>query len=279
MKRSNKARKATIRPQPEVASLAGALLPLASLCIKSGHGVGHLVMAAKLASISVASENARIGNRLNHSRIAAITGLTRKEVRSLTRVSEESASSPVSQSHEQRTVRVIEGWRTDPAYLTDSGAPAALTVRGQQAGFPQLVRRYGGDVTPVAVLKELQRLGVVSKTRSNTVRLLRSSLRLPTMGSDQIANFAERMRTIGQVLMKELDSTEQGSARVFETAKELSPGESALFVSLFSERAADLIDGADRWYQGTTGSSGKRKSAKVSEKTQKVVLRVIVSSE
>jgi hypothetical protein len=153
-----------------------------------------------------------------------------------------------------------------------------LTVRGHEATFPQLVRRYGGDVTPVAVLKELQRLGVVSKTRANTVRLLRASLRSPSMGSSQIANFAERMRTIGLVLMKELESPDQGRASVFETSKELGPEESALFLSLFSERAAELIDGAERWYHGNTARPKKTKT-RSEEKTQKVVLRVIVSTE
>ncbi len=46
-------------------------------------GAGELQIAVKIACISVAAESAKLGNRLNHSRIAAATGLTRKEVRTL----------------------------------------------------------------------------------------------------------------------------------------------------------------------------------------------------
>ena len=262
----------------EVASLVSALLPLADLCIKSGYGVGHLVVAAKMASISVASLNSRIGNRLNHSRIAAITGLTRKEVRALTRESSKGSEAPVGHSQGQRTARVIEGWKTDPVFLTDSGSPAVLTVRGDNATFPNLVRRYAGDVTPVAVLKELQRLGVVSKTRENSIRLVKASLRSPTLGSERIARFAERMRTIGVVLMREVEAPQSVRSSVFETSAELGQEEAALFLSLFSERAADLIDGAERWYGGETGRSKKGRKP-IPNNRQKVSVRVIVSAD
>jgi hypothetical protein len=262
----------------EIELFANALEPLAELFLKSGYGASHVMLAAKIATISVASRNARIGNRLNHSRIAAITGLTRKEIRSLSNAPAVGGIANAGQSQGQRIARVIEGWKSDPAYLTDAGAPASLTVRGQGAAFPLLVRQYAGDVTPVAVLKELQRLGVVSRTRENRVKLKKATLRSPGIGSKRIAGISERMRIIGAALVDELSTPEQKRSCIFESSRELAREEAALFITLFSERAAELIDGAERWYRGGTGGSKSGGAAK-NEKLQRVAIRVIVTEE
>ena len=231
-------------------ALVAALVPIASLCLKSGNGAGDLVMAVKIACINAAAENAKIGNRLNHSRISAATGLTRKEIRALFSIATLSAPTRGKQSAGQRTTRVIAGWKSDPAFQNDQGEPAILSVRGVDAAFPALVRRYGGDVTPVSVLKELQRLGVVSKTRQNTIRLLKKNLRSPGLTRESLASFGDQMSAVGAAILESIENPNSAQYIAFESLADLSPDEVALFHSIFSERAAALVDGMQRWYEG-----------------------------
>jgi len=45
---------------------------------------------------------------------------------------------------------VLQGWITDPAYHDRDGVPKPLPMRGGDVSFEGLVRRFAGDVTPVA---------------------------------------------------------------------------------------------------------------------------------
>jgi hypothetical protein len=231
-------------------ALVAALVPIANLCLKSGNGAGDLVMAAKLACISAAAQNAKIGNRLNHSRISAATGLTRKEIRMLSAIASVQPAAKLKQSAGQRTMRVISGWKSDPAFQNDEGAPATLTVRGNEATFPALVRRYGGDVTPVSVLKELQRTGVVSKTRLNEVKLIKKNLRSPGFTKESLISFGDQMRAVGAAILEGIESPNTAHYLAYESLADLTSDEVALFHTIFSERAAALIDGMQRWYEG-----------------------------
>lgn len=205
-------------------------------------------MAAKIACIAAAAKNAKIGNRLNHSRISATTGLTRKEIRLLSAFSATSPATKTKQTAGQRTSRVIQGWRIDPEFQNDKAAPAALTVRGASATFPALVRRYGGDVTPVSVLKELQRTGVVSKAASNEVKLLKKHIRSPGFNKESLSSFGEQMKAVGTSIMQSVENPDHPSYVAYELMNDLTPEEAALFQSIFSERGAALIDGVRRWY-------------------------------
>jgi hypothetical protein len=124
----------------------------------------------RAAFVRVAADMSRLRNgKVNHSRVAAQTGLSRTDVKRLLR-HDVFGSTRCSQTPVER---VIEGWRTDRAFATRSGTPSRLTVSGPRSSFARLVRKYGGDVPPRAVLDELRRIGAV--VDSNGSVLLRAS--------------------------------------------------------------------------------------------------------
>jgi hypothetical protein len=252
-------------------ALVAALAPIAELCLKTGNGAGDLVVAAKIACIAAAAANAKIGNRLNHSRISATTGLTRKEVRTLSGLSAPTRANKIKLSTGQRTSRVIQGWKTDPEFQDDKGTPATLTVRGSSATFPALVRRYGGDVTPVSVLKELQRTGVVSKRPTNEVKLLKMKIRSPGFTKDNLASFGEQMKAVGNSIISNVEKPEGSDYAAYEALYDLSPDEAALFHALFSERGAALIDGVQRWYGSQLRVKRRKKNATASKSAKAAI--------
>lgn len=58
--------------------------------------------------------------------------------------------------------RVLRGWLTDRRYLTRQNRPKSLAISGETLSFERLVKEYGGDVSPRAVLEELMRSRTVS---------------------------------------------------------------------------------------------------------------------
>jgi len=228
-------------------AMAKALMPLVRLYLKAGLGAGEFVVAVKLAFIRVAAENARIGRRLNYSMISAITGLTRKEVKALLNVLKQDAELPTRNISRQRTARVLHGWRTDPNFLDNMGNPAVLPMSAMDSSFAALVRRYGGDVTPMSVFKELERSGAVTRTPSGLVRLRKRSIRAKGYSGEALAEVAGRVHDLAMTMVSNIEKGDRQVYTGFQDVNGVSADVAKLFHSIFSERAATLLDGVDRW--------------------------------
>tara|TARA_R110001599_G_scaffold302362_1_gene508022 strand:- start:3199 stop:4020 length:822 start_codon:yes stop_codon:yes gene_type:complete len=110
--------------------------------------------------------------KMTISRVAVLTGLSRKEV---VRLSDNSSSSAVPKTLLNRAARVTMGWITDPRFCDEDNQPKLLALKDKNEGFPALVELYSGDVTAVAMLDELILSGMASKTDDGYVRLNNSS--------------------------------------------------------------------------------------------------------
>lgn len=156
------------------------------------HGVSYHSFCdlAKQAYVDVArDEFALPGRKPSISRISVLTGLTRKDVQRLLNTA--AATGGSAGERYNRAARVVAGWVRDADFHDSEGAPRVLPFDGP-AGFSELVRRHSGDVTPRAVLDELERVGTVERDASGSIRLLargyiprRSDLaKLAILGSD-----------------------------------------------------------------------------------------------
>lgn len=144
------------------------LRPLVRVLIR--HEMSHAEFSelARRAYVQEASANFGIkGRKMTHSRIAVLTGLSRKEVRRLVNIDESEIASSVTPN---RAVRVIDGWLSDPEFH-DNGKPHDLPLQGESASFAALCARYSGDITLGAVVDELERVGVVKRPDRDTVVL------------------------------------------------------------------------------------------------------------
>lgn len=113
----------------------------------------------RTAFCRAASIEARFHNkRLNQSAVAAMTGLTRAQVREFAKPKRK-----LSRAKRDRIENVIEGWATDPAFST-AYLPRRLVFGSKNSSFSVLVRKYGGDLPARSIVRELVR------TRYATVR-------------------------------------------------------------------------------------------------------------
>jgi len=157
------------------------LRPLVRILLRNGVAHGAFAELTKKVFVDVAFDEFTLdGKKQTVSRVSALTGLTRKDVKRLHELQQTDDSS--SQARFNRAVRVISGWRNDKRYLDGAGNPAHLPIKGGRHSFDELVKQYSGDIPTKAMLSMLVEAGSVKEVNGN-VRLIRHAY---VAGSDQI---------------------------------------------------------------------------------------------
>jgi len=197
--------------------------------------------------VAVARNEFRIGGKqVTASRIAILTGLTRKEVQALLNM-------PVSLDDRHgdeynRAARVITGWLRDTDFGDGKGHPVPLRMGGKRLSFKALVKRYSGDIPVRAMLDELIRVGAVRRLRDGRIVLAVRGY-IPQKGMDQ------RLAILGQDaadLITTIDHNLYGNPTNPRIQRKVMydnvPVEAAeKFQSIAQARAQEMLEGLDRW--------------------------------
>ena len=188
------------------AALLHALRPLARIMLKCGVGFRDFSEVAKTAFVDVATSDFGLrGRPTNVSRVAVMTGLTRKEVRRIRDTIEQGNSAtprkgtPLSE--------ILERWHSEPEFLDSNGQPRRLSFSGDSASFSELVRRFGGDIPPGAMRTELKRIGAITETEDGSLVARRQSVRSPQTDEMVVRTFE---RSVYPLLASINASLEQG---------------------------------------------------------------------
>lgn len=149
------------------------LRPLVRLVLKRGLAYGQFAELVKRAYVESARTNFGVpGRKLTISRVAVLTGLTRKEASRLMQ-EEGSGLEPGARRRINRAARVVTAWIEDPTYHDGRGGPASLPFEAEGGPtFSSLVADHGADVPPRAVLDELLRVGAVDRLKDGRLRLI-----------------------------------------------------------------------------------------------------------
>ncbi len=148
-----------------LATLLQALRPIARFLMKAGIGYREFAEISKCAFVDVATLDYGLrGRPTNISRVAVMTGLTRKEVKRLR--DKIAAGNQVDMQRVIPPAEIIEKWHSDSDFLDSAGRPVTLDFDGPPPSFAALVRKYGGDIPPGAMRTELKRVGAVCEDDS-----------------------------------------------------------------------------------------------------------------
>ncbi|MEK6750103.1 MAG: DUF6502 family protein [Pseudomonadota bacterium] len=143
--------------------------PLARLLLRNGVTFKVFSDIAKRAFVDAATYEFKLDARKqSDTRVATLTGLTRKEVHRLHDITL-ADDPPVEKYH--RAARVVYGWVHDKTFCDASGECLDLDIEDPEPSFYTLVRAYSGDMTPRSILDELLRVGVVESLPNNRLRL------------------------------------------------------------------------------------------------------------
>ncbi len=162
------------------AAVHKVLRPLVRLLIRNGVDCGSFEEEVRRAYVSVAMTDFSLDNRKpSISRAATLTGLSRKEVSRLAALSSRDEAEEAFERGQNRAASVVAGWVRDTDFQDGRQQPRPLPMEDVASGFPALVKRYGGDVPPRAVLDELVRVGAAELLTDGRARLTARSY-LPT---------------------------------------------------------------------------------------------------
>src|SRR5216683_3007521 len=171
-------RKSTSKPrvgQALAAALERVLRPLFRIVLRNHMSFKAFLDIAKHTYVEVAAAEFRIpGKKQSTSRIALLSGLTRKEVQRLLDAPATKDKDSEAGERYNRAARVVSGWVRDADFSDADGNPKVLALQDgpqNRASFAELVRRFSGDIPFRAVLDELLRVGVVEKLSDGTIRL------------------------------------------------------------------------------------------------------------
>jgi len=152
-------------------SILVILKPLVRILLRNGIAYGSFAELAKKVYTEVAFEDfAPDRKKQTISRVSALTGLTRKEVKRLHELKH--GDQHDSEQRYNRAVRVISGWVNDEEFHNLKGEPDDLPLEGNKGSFTALVKKYSGDVPTQSMLTVLSAAGSVDK-QDDKVRLIR----------------------------------------------------------------------------------------------------------
>jgi hypothetical protein len=222
--------------------------PIARLLLRSGVTWGEFAELSKEVFVDVARREYGIqGRPTNNSRVAIITGLSRREVTRVRDVLIGEAQTPARPS--SRVAQVLSGWHVDADFLDDDGQPMVLPANGERRSIEALLKRYAGDLPHGAFLKELQQLRLVEKNGNGGFRVLaRDYLRGPA-DPDIVRQLGVALHDHGATLEHNVNTVRTEPAR-FEgmaSTPRLAPRHSRAFAKFAGERGQVFLEEIDAW--------------------------------
>ena len=158
-----------------LSSLLVALKPLARALLRAGVGYREFAEISKSAFVDVATSDYGLrGRPTNISRVAVMTGLTRKEVRRLRDKSMAGDEIEIVRSAPMGVI--LHRWYTERDFVSNSGQPRELSFDGEPNSFSDLVRRYGGDIPPGAMRTELKRINAITETDDGKLKVTKRNV-------------------------------------------------------------------------------------------------------
>jgi hypothetical protein len=139
------------------------------------HGVTYPAFARviKEVYIDVATSQFTLAfKKQTDSRVALVSGITRKEIGQIRR-GQARRRSDAPEVENTLAARVVGRWLAGPPYAGADGTPRTLAYEAAAGpgSFTDLVAEIGGDIPPRAVLDELLRVAAVKLTPRGDVRL------------------------------------------------------------------------------------------------------------
>jgi hypothetical protein len=225
----------------------GLLVPIARFLLRYGVGYTAFAEQAKWAFVHAALIDNRAKGRANHvSRIVEMTGLGRKETTRL-RALEYDEVDYVG-AWWRNLGDVLQRWHTEPDFLDARGSPLDLAIDGH-LGFSDLVKRYGGDMSPSTVLRELRRVGSVHDVGGGRVRVTARALITQGGDAESVHHFGETLANVAATLLYNFDTEriEPPFVEKFVWADGLDHRARARFRRICADQGYRFLEAMDDW--------------------------------
>ena len=233
--------------KPLFAAILRLLRPLVRILLRNGVSYSTFADFVKWVYVDVASKEFDIkGRKQSTSRVSVITGLSRKEVmrvRKLSRPDDRESSEKYN-----RAARVIAAWRRDQNFLDAEGRPAPLPMSGPGGSFSELVKRFSGDIPVRATLDELIRVGAVKRLEDGRISLLTRTYIAESSDADKLHIMGTDVAHLISTINHNLKSDSKGPFFQRKVAYDNLPDEVLpLFRKHSAKKAQSLLESLDHW--------------------------------
>jgi Family of unknown function (DUF6502) len=234
--------------------LGGFLRPLARFLLKSGIRYREFADIAKAAFISVAADDYGVrGRPASLSRVAAVTGIGRKEVSRIHKSDLAQLEARFWASQLNPLTQVLHFWHSDPEYSVD-GVPRLLGFLEGEHSFADLVSRYAGNIPPSVARAELERCGAIEETADGCLRAVRRQYTPNEVDVEfvrsmifSLKNLAGTLAHNADVISREGPATVNGRLERYAWTSSLSEASRREFRILAERKAEELLLYLDAW--------------------------------
>ena len=247
-------------------ALALMLKPLVRLMIAQGITHAEFAETTKEVYVETALRHFEDAGRVNKSRVAILTGLTRKEVKNVIDRTVEETQPDKTYS---RPERVLNGWLSDPKYTGPYGIPHELSYEAAQSDSPsfvQLVKEYSGDMAPRQMLNELLVSGSVVEV-DGRYKAVRRIYKFSALSPEFIKRLGEVGYRVFSTAAKNIDKQMEGSG-YFDRMVFADEGCTQEVIDEFDKyikvRGQELLEEIDVWF-----SSRSEQDSENSEKFER----------
>lgn len=234
--------------QHVLAACRHLLTPIVRWLLRSGVTWSEFAELSKEVYVDVARRDYGIqGRPTNNSRVAMITGLSRREV---TRVRDVLVGNvPAPEPSASRVARVLSGWYLDAEFVDAKGEPAVLPQHGESRSVEALLKRYAGDLPHGAFVKELEQLGLVERVGDDAYRVLARDYVRSAADPVIVRQYGVALHDHAATLTHNVDAERKEPPRYegMATTPRLAPRYVRAFGEFAAERSQAFLEEIDAW--------------------------------
>ena len=239
--------------QTLLATFRVLLNPLVRILLRQGISYAEFAEVAKAVYVETAIKDFKVtGKKATRTRIAVITGLTRKEVK---RVIDDATKERYElKTSYNRLGRVLVGWHTDPEFIGPYGMPLELQYESEDPAditFSYLVRKHSGDMSPRSIVDELIRVGAVSESELGWLKVLRREYIPAAQGLHNFERIGGVIRDFVNTMDYNMSRTDPNDLGRFERLVIADDGirleDLPQFEALLREKGQALLEELDNW--------------------------------
>jgi hypothetical protein len=225
------------------------LRPLVRFLLKNGVTYAEFADACKDVYVDVARQDYGLqGRPTNNSRVAMLTGLSRREVarvrdRLLEGIPEQ------EQLQSSRISQILSGWHLDPEFMGQNGRPKDLPPTGPSGSLSALLKRYAGDLPHGAIRKEMLQRGLIEELENGDVRVLKRDYVYSSVDPEIVRQMGVALHDHAATLEHNLDESRKSDARFEGIADNGAVSIKAVraFHQLVAERGMEFLQSVDAW--------------------------------
>jgi len=254
----------TVLKEHVIQSCRYLLQPVIRFLLRHGVAWNEFSELSKDVYVTAARQEYGIqGRPTNNSRVALLTGLSRREV---SRVRDRLLDGEVQLDamHGNRISQVLTGWHVDGEFTDADGQPKDLPVSGPTGSLSNLLNRYAGDLPHGAIRKEMRQRGLIEELTSGLVRVLERDYVFSRLDPEIIRQMGVTLHDHAATLEHNLNE-DRPSPRRFEAMADnarLSPKAFQEFQSLVETRGISFLEEIDAWLSGNEIDDSKTASTR-----------------